>query len=176
MWGKKGGKWKEKLGTELLCRSQHLKVNSRCDKKQNHRAEYHVVFLFTLFHKLFRLFLLSSLPSSLFFICFTDVSEVGKLIQSWRIQGRNGSHLLEKFVHPWYTQEMETSSAMLGIGKLFSVFFLIPHLGIWSIDGKAATYIVSSFISQRCGRQCFPLLFSVECSVYVKWIMAGETK
>uniref|UniRef100_A0A5F5PK87 B and T lymphocyte associated n=1 Tax=Equus caballus TaxID=9796 RepID=A0A5F5PK87_HORSE len=30
---------------------------------------------------------------------------------------------------------METSSAMLGIGKLFSVFFLIPHLGIWSIDG-----------------------------------------
>lgn len=24
---------------------------------------------------------------------------------------------------------------MLGIGKLFSVFFLIPHLGIWSIDG-----------------------------------------
>ncbi|XP_058411762.1 B- and T-lymphocyte attenuator [Diceros bicornis minor] len=31
---------------------------------------------------------------------------------------------------------MKTSPAMLGIGKLFWVLFLIPHLGIWSIDGE----------------------------------------
>ncbi|ELK18164.1 B- and T-lymphocyte attenuator [Pteropus alecto] len=29
---------------------------------------------------------------------------------------------------------MKTSPAMLGTGKLFSVLFLIPHLGIWNID------------------------------------------
>ncbi|XP_039734910.1 B- and T-lymphocyte attenuator isoform X1 [Pteropus medius] len=31
---------------------------------------------------------------------------------------------------------MKTSPAMLGTGKLFSVLFLIPHLGIWNIDGE----------------------------------------
>ncbi|KAF6117629.1 B and T lymphocyte associated [Phyllostomus discolor] len=31
---------------------------------------------------------------------------------------------------------MKTSPAMLGIGKSFWVLFLIPHLGIWSIDGE----------------------------------------
>ncbi|XP_036911105.1 B- and T-lymphocyte attenuator isoform X3 [Sturnira hondurensis] len=31
---------------------------------------------------------------------------------------------------------MKTSPAMLGIGKLFWVLFLIPHLGIWRIDGE----------------------------------------
>ncbi|XP_053519126.1 B- and T-lymphocyte attenuator isoform X4 [Artibeus jamaicensis] len=31
---------------------------------------------------------------------------------------------------------MKTSPAMLGTGKSFWVLFLIPHLGIWSIDGE----------------------------------------
>ncbi|XP_054433231.1 B- and T-lymphocyte attenuator [Pteronotus mesoamericanus] len=31
---------------------------------------------------------------------------------------------------------MKTLAAMLGIGKSFWVLFLIPHLGIWNIDGE----------------------------------------
>nr|XP_055171960.1 B- and T-lymphocyte attenuator isoform X2 [Nyctereutes procyonoides] len=33
---------------------------------------------------------------------------------------------------------MKTSPGMLGIGKLFWVFVLIPHLAIWSINGEKA--------------------------------------
>lgn len=52
MWDKKGGKQKEKLSTELLCRSEGLKVSTQSDMKQKPQEEDYIVFQFTLFHKL----------------------------------------------------------------------------------------------------------------------------
>ncbi|KAK2500415.1 hypothetical protein MC885_002384, partial [Smutsia gigantea] len=64
------------------------------------------------------------------------VGEIDNLIQPCRIQGKKGSLLPEKFFHLGYAQEMKTMPAILGIGKLFWVFVLIPHLAIWSISGE----------------------------------------
>lgn len=93
------------------------------------------------FTKSSRLFLLSSLTTSLFFFFFfsyfTDATGVGKLTQLCSTQKTKQSLLLEQFFHHWYVQEMKTLPAMLGTGKLFWVFFLIPYLDIWNIHGKA---------------------------------------
>lgn len=126
-------------------------------RSKNHRTEYRLVFV--LFYKIFGLFLLSS-PTSSLFIYFIDVIEVDNLIQLCKIQGRKGRFLPE---HPWYKQEMKTSLTVLETGKLFWGFFLIPHVGIWSINGKTVT----SYIFLRgCWKQCSPLLILVGYSVY----------
>lgn len=49
---------------------------------------------------------------------------------------------------------MKTPPAMLGTGKWYWALFLIPHLSIWSIYGKAPPWIISCLISQGCCREC----------------------
>lgn len=62
---------------------------------------------------------------------------------------------------------MKMLPAMLGTGKLFSILFLIPHLGIWIIDGKVSTLIIFCLISQGVLEAMFPLLILSGCGVYV---------
>ncbi|XP_016006200.2 B- and T-lymphocyte attenuator isoform X2 [Rousettus aegyptiacus] len=59
---------------------------------------------------------------------------------------------------------MKTSPGMLGTGKLFSVLFLIPHLGIWNIDGEkscdAQLYVKRHSVNISAGTS-----YQLECPV-----------